>query len=77
MRAGTARVTKRGSTRMVMRSSSDWVQTDGGTWVRAQVQQTHGPNRDHNSTLEEIFKGAATTIVTQLTSDPLYEHYVP
>jgi transposase len=61
---------------IVMRSSSDWVRTDSGNWVRAQVQQTRGLNRNHNSALKGIFKGAATTIITRPTSDPLYEHYV-
>ncbi len=61
---------------IVMRSSSDWVQTRTGGWVRAQIQQTRGLNRNHNSTLKDIFKGAATTIVTRLDTDPLYEHYL-
>lgn len=61
---------------IVMRSSSDWVRSKSGEWVRAQVQQTRGLNRNHNSRLKGIFKGAATTIVTQLTSDPLHEHYL-
>jgi hypothetical protein len=59
-----------------MRSSSDWVQSPAGGWVRAQLQQTRGLNRKHNSTLKNIFKGAATTIVTRLHADPLYEHYL-
>jgi transposase len=61
---------------IVMRSSSDWVQTTTGGWVRAQVQQTRGLNRKHNSRLKDIFKGAATTVITHLTSDPLHEHYL-
>ena len=61
---------------IVMRSSSDWVQARSGGWARAQVQQTRGLNRNHNSTLKGIFKGAATTIVTKLHADPLYEHYL-
>jgi len=61
---------------IVLRSSSDWVQTRSGGWVRAPVQQTRGLNRNHNSTLKRIFKGAATTIVAHLATDPLYEHYL-
>ena len=61
---------------IVMRSSSDWVQTGSGGWVRAQVQQTRGLNRNHNSRLKGIFKGAAMTVITHLTSDPLHEHYL-
>jgi hypothetical protein len=59
-----------------MRSSSDWVQSPDGRWVRAQVQRTRGLSRNHNSSLKNIFKGAATTVVTKLSTDPLYEHYV-
>ena len=61
---------------IVMRSSSDWVQTPAGQWARAQVAQTRGLNRNHNSKLKGIFKGAATTIITQLNSDPLHGHYL-
>jgi transposase len=61
---------------IVTRSSSDWVQTRTGGWVRAQVQQTRGLNRNHNSVLKNIFKGAAMTVITCLKSGPLYEHYV-
>lgn len=61
---------------IVMRSSSDWVQTKNGDWVRAKIQQTRGLNRNHNAILKNIFKGAATTIITQLHGDPLYEHYL-
>ena len=61
---------------IVMRSSSDWVQSSNGGWMRAQVPRTRGLNRNHNSNLKNIFKGAATTIVTRLPTEPLYEHYV-
>ncbi len=61
---------------IVMRSSSDWVQSPEGAWMRAQVQRTRGLNRNHNSSLKNIFKGAATTVITRLPTDPLYEHYV-
>jgi len=61
---------------IVMRSSSDWIQTRDGGWARAQVRQTRGLNRNHNSNLKNIFKGAATTIVTRLDTDPLHEHYL-
>ena len=61
---------------IVMRTSSDWVQTRTGGWVRARVQQTRGLNRNHNSRLKDIFKGAATTVITRLPSDPLHQHYL-
>ena len=60
---------------IVMRSSSDWVQTPDGRWIRAQVQQTRGLTRQHNHGLKDLFKGAATTIVTQAPDDPLYHDY--
>jgi len=61
---------------IVMRSSSDWVRTESGGWVRGQVQQTRGLNRNHNSRLKSIFKGAATAILTLLPDDPLHDHYL-
>ena len=61
---------------IVVRSSSDWVQTRRGGWIRAQVQQTRGLNRNHNSRLKAVFKGAATTIIMRGDPGPLYEHYV-
>jgi len=60
---------------IVMRSSSDWVQTPDGRWIRAPVQQTRGLTRQHNHALKDLFKGAATTIVTQAPDDPLYHAY--
>lgn len=60
---------------IVMRSSSDWIQDRTGQWVRAQVKQTRGLNRNHNSRLKQIFKGAATTILIHHPADPLHEHY--
>ena len=60
---------------IVVRSSSDWVRTEHGGWVRAQVPHTRGLNRNHNTRLKSIFKGAATTVLTNLPHDPLHEHY--
>ncbi len=60
---------------IVMRSSSDWVRKTNGGWVRADVQQTRGLNRHHNHTLKHIFKGAATTVITQLETEPLQLDY--
>jgi hypothetical protein len=60
---------------IVMRSSSDWVRTKDGGWTRANVQQTRGLNLNHNHTLKQIFKGAATTVTTQLETDPLHQDY--
>jgi transposase len=61
---------------IVMRSSSDWVlDKKQDRWVRADTLKTRGLNPRHNSTLKGIFKGAATTVITKLTTDPLHEHY--
>ena len=49
---------------IVMRSSSDWVQTPQG-WQRAETIRTRGLNRNYNRRLKNIFKGAATTVITQ------------
>jgi transposase len=59
---------------IVMRSSSDWTR-HGERWLRTQTYKTHGLNRRHNSTLKGIFKGAATTVITQLESEPLRMDY--
>ena len=60
---------------IVMRSSSDWVRKAVGGWARAAVQQSRGLNRDHNHTLKNIFKGAATTVISQLENEPLHIDY--
>jgi hypothetical protein len=60
---------------IVMRSSSDWVRTKDGGWARADVQSTRGLNLNHNHVLKQIFKGAATTIITQLEAEPLHQNY--
>lgn len=58
-----------------MRSSSDWIRTADGSWMRGQVQQTRGLTRFHNPTLKDIFKGAATTVITHPGNDPVYAAY--
>jgi transposase len=60
---------------IVMRSSSDWVQTHDGGWVRSKVAQTRGLNLSHNHMLKNIFKGAATTVITQVETSPLHQDY--
>jgi transposase len=60
---------------IVMRSTSDWVKTEDGGWERAKVVKTRGLNLNHNHTLKNIFKGAATTVVTQLETEPLHQDY--
>jgi transposase len=60
---------------IVMRSSSDWVRNKNGSWERAEVQKTRGLNLNHNHTLKNIFKGAATTVVSRLETEPLHQDY--
>jgi hypothetical protein len=60
---------------IVTRSSSDWVQTADGGWIRARVPQTRGLSRQHSRVLKEIFKGAATLVITQRNKGPLYPRY--
>jgi transposase len=60
---------------IVMRSSSDWVRKPDGGWARGEVQKTRGLNLNHNPTLKCIFKGAATTVISQHEADPLYQDY--
>ena len=60
---------------IVTRSSSDWVQTADGTWIKARVPQTRGLSRQYNHVLKDIFKGAATTVITQRNKDPIYARY--
>jgi transposase len=60
---------------IVTRSSSDWVQTADGGWIRARVPQTRGLSRQYNRVLKDIFKGAATLVITQRNKSPLYPRY--
>jgi len=60
---------------IVMRSSSDWIRTKDGGWTRAEVQKTRGLTLSHNHTLKNIFKGAATTVIAHLETEPLHQDY--
>jgi transposase len=60
---------------IVTRSSSDWVQTADGGWIKTRVPQTRGLSRQHNRFLKSIFKGAATTVITQRNKDPIHARY--
>ncbi len=56
---------------VVTRSSSDWAQAADGGWIKTRVPQTRGLSRQHNHFLKSIFKGAATTVITQRNKDPI------
>jgi hypothetical protein len=60
---------------IVTRSSSDWVQRKDGRWEHAQVLQTRGLTRKRHPLLKAVFKGAATTVITQLPDHPLHKDY--
>ena len=60
---------------IVMRSSSDWIRTADGGWSRGRVAQTRGLSRAYNHVLKDLFKGAATTVITQRDKDPIYAGY--
>lgn len=60
---------------VITHSSSDWMRGKHGQWVRAEVQQTRGLTRKRQPVLKAIFKGAATTILTQLVDHPLHTDY--
>lgn len=60
---------------IVTRSSSDWVQGKDGRWERSQVLQTRGLTRKRHPLLKAVFKGAATTVITQLPDHPLHKDY--
>lgn len=57
---------------IVTRSSSDWVQATDGAWIKARIPQTRGLSQQHNRFLKSIFKGAATTVITQRNKDPIH-----
>ena len=59
---------------IVTRSSGDWAYVDGRR-ERRDLQQTRGLSRKRNALLKQVFKGAATTLITLLHDDPLYEDY--
>lgn len=60
---------------VVTQSSSDWVRTKDKQWAKAEVMQTRGLSRKRQPVLKAIFKGAATTVITQLTDHPLHADY--
>ncbi len=60
---------------IVTRSSSDWVQTADGGWIKARVPQTRGLSSQYNHVLKDIFKGAATTVITQCNKAPIHARY--
>lgn len=60
---------------VVTRSSSDWERGENRQWVRRQVALPRGLNRNRNPLLKEVFKGAATSIITLMPEHPLCKNY--
>lgn len=60
---------------IMTRSSSNGVQTAGSGWIKAGVPQARGLSRQHNRFLKSMFKGAATTVITQRNKDPIHARY--
>jgi transposase len=60
---------------VVKHSTANWRGRDGKLEKHI-VEQTRGLNRNHNHTLKDVFKGAATTVINQPRKDcPLSAHY--
>lgn len=60
---------------IVTRSSADWVRGKDRKWQRSQVNQTRGLTRKRHPLLKSVFKGAATTVITQLPGHALHADY--
>ena len=61
---------------VVKHSSADWEKNFNGTLYKHKTEQTRGLNRNHNHTLKDVFKGAATSIIAMHRADcPLFAHY--
>ena len=59
---------------VVTKSSADWVRKPGGSWIRAQRTMTMGLNRNRQPILKAVFKGAATTVLSD-ADHPLRQAY--
>jgi transposase len=61
---------------VVTHGSAEWIKDRKGQLIHYSVQKTRGLNRDHNTVLKDIFKGAATTVIIDADPTcPLYRHY--
>jgi transposase len=59
---------------VVTKSSADWVPRAGGGWTRANRTMARGLNRNRQPMLKAVFKGAATTVLTN-EHHPLRKRY--
>jgi len=60
---------------IVTRSSANWKRDGSGKLVRVEQQQTLGLTRKRHPLLKAVFKGAATTVIEQMPTNPLHEDY--
>jgi transposase len=60
---------------VVTHSSANWIRDRLGKLVRAENTYTRGLTRKRNGSLKAVFKGAATTVITQLPEHPLSLNY--
>lgn len=60
---------------VVLRTSADWQRLPNGKLLPRTHIKTRGLNRNFNPTLKAVFKGAATTVVTQMPTSQLYEYH--
>lgn len=56
-------------------STADWRRDTRGGLSRRESTRTRGLNRNRNPAMKEVFKGAAMTVIAQMTKHPLAEHY--
>lgn len=56
---------------VVTHGSAQWAMDRQGRLVHDNVLKTRGLNRDHNTVLKDIFKGAATTVI--IDADPKWD----
>lgn len=60
---------------IITRTSAEWGRERGGEWMRSPKVQTRGLSRRRQPRLKAVFKGAATTVISQLPEDPLHADY--
>jgi hypothetical protein len=59
---------------IVTHSSADWERRQD-QWVRSRVALARGLNRNCHGALKSVFKGAATTVITNMPEHPLHQDY--
>lgn len=60
---------------IVTTASSERIWDEKKGWIRKKVPLSRGLNRNRNAMLKNVFKGAATTVVTRMPDQPLHQAY--